>query len=89
MPRKPKQRKGFKAPKAANTKRKGDRLYLVSVASNVGGGRIFLWARDPEEAASDAMARKLTKTRKGLRGKSVSVIVTDISSKGRNRQTFF
>jgi hypothetical protein len=63
---------------------KGTRKFLVSIASSKGGGRSFVFARSPKEAASAAVTKKFGKTMP----KHGEVIVTDLS-KQKNNQDFY
>ena len=71
--------------KQLGQKRTGDKKVLVSLASNVGGGRLIIPARTPEEAAQKAELAFLTKKKKGLRKSTIDTIVTD----NRGKQSFF
>ena len=68
------------------TKRPGDRRFMVSIASNLGGGRQLIWARTPEEAVQKAGVNAFSEKRKGLKRSTLSAIVTDNKTK---KQTFF
>jgi hypothetical protein len=72
------------------TRRSKTRKFIVSVASNVGGGRLVLEAKNAREAAMLAVRNKLGKRTSGLEMDSVDVIVTDTTEKsGSKAQTFW
>jgi hypothetical protein len=64
----------------------GEKEFIVSLSSAVGGGRQVLFASNAKEAATRAFRNKWP--RRKLAPKNLSVIVTDLSKK-RNAQTFF
>jgi hypothetical protein len=70
------------------TRKPGERRFIVSIASNLGGGRQIIYASNPKDAGKRAMMNAFLIERTGLQKSSLSIIVTDTSKK-MNAQTFF
>ena len=70
------------------TRKLGERRFIVSIASNIGGGRQMIWAKDPKDAGKRATWNAFLVERPRLKMSSLSIIVTDLSKK-MNAQTFY